>query len=318
MAVDAELVMRSPVQIADTGGSNPVTMFTYTGAPDGDAEPWTSAAIGSLYFRTDATDDTSPLYVKVDEDSADADWVKVMIKNDEDTTTMEGAVTFGTDTSLYFRDAGIRLYSSADGQFNIYLTGSDVVRIGADGTNHAQFDTDGELTLAGTAQVTRNVPLPISTGGGTSTVELHNGLGTINLDADGETWYFSFEAPKDWDAASDMTYVAMVVNEIAETDSDDISFTGQVRGYGYAAGEVTSDAGQTVAVLQELTGGDEAINFVNKVTGTIDWNHGTYPIAAGDAVVAKFTVNLTDGTECTGPLWIAAHWIEYTASKLGA
>ena len=107
----------------------------------------------------------------------------------------------------------------------------------------------------------------------------------------------------------------MVGNEIAETDNDDVSFTGQARGY--ADGETMGDAGQAVTFALNLTGGDEAIDVINRVTGTIAYADGTYPIAAGDTVVVKMTVNLTDGTECTGPLHIVAQWVEYTASKLG-
>lgn len=112
-----------------------------------------------------------------------------------------------------------------------------------------------------------------------------------------------------------MTLVWMVHNEIAEDDGDDISFTCQVRGY--ADGETMSDAGQTVSGDLNLTGGDEAINIINRVTGTIDYDEATYPIAAGDTVVVKCTVNLGDGTECTGPLQVVAQWVEYSKSKLG-
>jgi hypothetical protein len=76
-------------------------------------------------------------------------------------------------------------------------------------------------------------------------------------------------------------------------------------------------AGQAVACILNLTGGDEAINVINRVTGTIVYNDGTYPIAAGDTVVGELAVNLGAGGECTGPLHVVAHWIEYTADKLG-
>jgi len=264
--------------------------------------------------RDDAGTDETPLYLKVDTAGSDDDWAAVLIAGEIVTggRTWSTDWTMGTDKKLYFRDTGIYLYSSADGVLHAVADGS--FRIG-DGTNEAIFAADGELTLAGTAKVTDTVELPIATGGGTATIEAFLGAPSINLDADAETWYASFEAPKGWDAASDMTIVCMVGNEIAETDGDDVSFTGQVRGY--ADGETMSDAGQAVTFALNLTGDDEAINVINKVTGTINYDEATYPIAAGDTVVVKMTVNLGDGTECTGPLRIIAQWVEYTASKLG-
>jgi hypothetical protein len=189
-----------------------------------------------------------------------------------------------------------------------------VLRVGG-GSDYAQFATDGELTLAGTAKVTRAIPLALLTGGGTADIAAFNAAPSINLDADGETWYASFEAPNDWDEVSDLTLVFMVGNEIAETDGDDVSFTCQVRGY--ADGETMSDAGQTVTVALNLTGGDQAINKVNRATGTIDYDEATYDIDPGDTVVVECIVNLAGAGECTGPLHIVAQWVEYTAGKLG-
>ena len=45
-----------------------------TGVPDGDAEPFVGAAKGSLYMQQDATDDTCPVWCKLDEGNDDDDW----------------------------------------------------------------------------------------------------------------------------------------------------------------------------------------------------------------------------------------------------
>lgn len=201
-----------------------------------------------------------------------------------------------------------------NGTQDIEMTAPQTWKVG-DGTNYTQFASDGEITLAGTARVTRCLMLDLDTGGGTSTIEVFNGAPSINLDTDGETWLLSFKAPHDWNASSDMILVFMVGNEIAETDGDDVSITCQVRGY--ADGETMSDAGQSVSATLNLTAGDEAINVINRVTGAIDYNEGTYPIAQGDTVVIKATVNLGGAGECTGPLHVVSQWIEYTADKLG-
>lgn len=191
-------------------------------------------------------------------------------------------------------------------------SGDSKVLIRDSGDNDVfSIDSDGKLIA-----LNKNLPLPLAIGGGTATIEAFNGAPSINLDADGETFFFSFPAPKEWDAASNIRLVFMVANEIAEDDGDDVSITCQVRGY--ADGEATSDAGQTVNCTLNLTGGDEAINIVNNVGGNIVYNDGTYPIATGDTVVVKATVDLGGAGECTGPLHIIAMWARYTADKWGA
>jgi len=197
----------------------------------------------------------------------------------------------------------------------IHVQSDGSVRIGDGTTNYTKIDTDGEITLGGTAKVTKMIQLPIATGGGTVTVSAITGSPSIDFNADGEIVYAQFHTPKDWDTASDFTIKALVQNEIAETDGDDISFTGTV--HGIADGETNADNGQTVAISLDLTGDDEGINRGNLVNGTIDYDNATYPISDGDNVVIKLTVNLGGAGECTGPLHILDWWIEYTASKLG-
>ena len=315
MALNEANHLMTPLELIKTlGTSSDIVVIIGAGAPDGNSSPQSDAAKGSWYIRDDAGTDETPLYLKVDTADSDDDWAAVLIAGEivSGGRTWATDWTMGTDKRLYFRDAGIYLYSSADGVLHAVADGS--FRVG-DGTNELIVHPDGEVELAGTAKVTRAIPLGLDSQHGTATSETFNAAPSINLDADGETWYISFEAPNDWDEASDLTIVCMVGNEIAETDNDDVSFTGQARGY--ADGEEMGDAGQAVTFALNLTGGDQAIDIVNRVTGVIDWNHGTYPIAAGDTVVVEMTVNLGDGTECTGPLHIVTQFVEYVASKLG-
>jgi len=315
MALNEAVRLMTPVELIKTlGTSSDIVIIPGSGAPDGNSSPQSDAAKGSWYIRDDAGTDESPLYLKVDNAGSDDDWAAVLIAGE----IVTGGRTWGTDWTmdvdkkLYFRDTGIYLHSSGDGVLHLVADGS--VRIG-DGTNEAIFAPDGEITLAGTAKVTRAIPLGLDSQHGTATSEAFLGAPSINLDTDGEIWIASFEAPNDWDEASDLTLVFMVANEIAEDDGDDVSFTGQVRGY--ADGETMGDAGQAVAVALNLTGGDEAINVVNRATGMIDWNEATYPIAAGDTVIIEMTVNLGGAGECTGPLHVVAQFVEYAADKLG-
>lgn len=315
MTLSENTVLRVPVELIKTAGtSSDVAIIIGSGAPDGNTDPQASAAKGSIYIQDDAADDECALYQKVDNAVSDDDWQPFLIAGEVVSAGRLFAtdVTMNTDRRIYFRDSAIYIHSNAEGEVTITADGQ--VNIG-DGTNQVEIQADGEINLAGTAMVTEKVQLPIAVGGGTADVTVFNGAPSINLDTDGETFLASFEAPKAWSAAADLTLVLMVANEIAEDDGDDVSISGQVRGY--ADGETTGDAGQAVACALNLTGGDEAINVVNRVTGAIDYNEGTYPIAAGDTVVVECTVNLGGAGEATGPLHVISWWVEYTANKLG-
>lgn len=197
---------------------------------------------------------------------------------------------------VQFEDQAAALATPASGYWKLFAQSTGLKLIEDDAVVH--------VVHSGVA----TVPLPISAGGGTADTEAWRGSPSINLDADGETFHATFVAV-DWGAASDMPLVLMVGNEIAEDDGDDVSITATV--HGTADGETTADAGQAVTCVQDLTGGDEAINIVNKVTGTIDYDNGGSPIALGDVVTIKCTVNLAGGGECTGPLHVIAWWVEH-------
>lgn len=197
---------------------------------------------------------------------------------------------------IQFEDQAAALATPASGYWKLYAQSTGLKFIEDDGIIHVIHSG------------VKHVPLPLDVGGGTATIEAWRGSPSINLDADGETFYATFVAV-DWGAASDMTLVFMVGNEIAEDDGDDVSITATV--HGIADGETATDAGQAVACAQDLTGGDEAINIVNKVTGTIDYNEATHPIALGDVVTIKCAINLAGGGECTGPLHVIAWWVEH-------
>ena len=161
---------------------------------------------------------------------------------------------------------------------------------------------------------TRNIQLPLQIGGGDVTISAITGAPSIDFNADGEYALVSFQVPNDWNAASDMTLKALVQNEIAEDIGDDVSFTCTI--HGIADGETGADLGQSVALTLNLAGGDEAINKANVVSGTINYDHGTYPIAAGDTVIVKIVANLGGGGECTGPLHVLDWQVEYAAYRL--
>lgn len=193
-------------------------------------------------------------------------------------------------------------------------TAGNVFAFAYNGEIQFSMPKGGGFVFADATKPVIRIILPLAVGGGTADVQSFSNSPSINLDTTDETFYASVPIPADWDGASDLTIYLMVGNEIAETDGDDVSITFTV--HGYADGETMEATGQTVAVLQELTGDDEAINVVNQCTGTIDYNEGTYPIAVDDLMTIKGVVNLGTDTECTGPLHIVAWWIEYTADQL--
>ena len=147
MALSETLTMTSPVKL----GSTNVAILFGTGDPDGDASPEIDALKGSLYIRTNETKDLSPFRAKVDEASADEDWVRVPVDKDEGAYTMEGAWTWSVDAKVLFRDAAIYIYSNADGYLK--LVADTNVIINGDGTNEWEFDASGNCTLTGTGRL---------------------------------------------------------------------------------------------------------------------------------------------------------------------
>jgi hypothetical protein len=154
MAVTEKWILVSEGQIYDADSSTSVHVICDEGAPSGAADPQASANKGSLYFRTDASDDEPCLYVKTDEDSADDDWRPVIIDNDAATKTIGATWTWGTSNAIQLRDSGQKLYSSADGYGWWALTGSDVMRIGDQANSHyIQVAQDGEMTVYGNGMI---------------------------------------------------------------------------------------------------------------------------------------------------------------------
>lgn len=106
--------LMTPLELIKTAGtSTDLWLIVGSGAPDGNAVPQSQAAKGTLYFRTDAADDTPALYQKVDDDQANDDWVAFVVNKTESATTFEEDVTLTTDKRLNFRDTDVTIYSNA-------------------------------------------------------------------------------------------------------------------------------------------------------------------------------------------------------------
>lgn len=156
MAVNEKWMLESPGKLDEDTNTYYANIIIDEGAPDGDADPQASALKGSAYFRVNySTDDSSPLYLKVDADSADDDWQQVMINTSADNYTRNGHDTYGTSYGIYFRDTGQRIYSPAANTGALALAASgDVWRIGdMTNSNYVQIDYQGNLTFNGSGCV---------------------------------------------------------------------------------------------------------------------------------------------------------------------
>ena len=122
--------------------------------------------------------------------------------NEEDVTTM------ATTTYAIYRNNRLEIWvegaevARLDSPEINFLQG---MRVGDGATNYAKFDTDGEMTLVGTARVEKENLIPLSgnaVGGNkpTETIDT-NSLGYAY--GIGDIGYFGLEMPDNWDSSSD-------------------------------------------------------------------------------------------------------------------
>ena len=342
LAFTATDVGSSMITIGTTGGTNSCDLqligasasetITYDGAnnslafADGTIT-YTLDHDGSNYFTLTGTDAAAArVVIGATGGSNGVDFQLNTITSGEDvifdaagkTLTLDNVdIILGDSDSIGFGDSAAESTIISDGSNTEWIIASGAVQIGdGGGTNYTAIASTGAITLSGTAKVQRTIPLDHMSLAlaGTSDNSTVTGTGSTNLDADGETIYGSFRMPADWDAASDITLIFAVQNEIAEDDGDDISIVMDL--WGIADGEANPGTGQAPTAALNLTGGDQNINAVNHVEVTIDYNDAGNPIAADDIVCFNGAIELGGGTECTGPLHIIGCWVEYTASSL--
>lgn len=112
--------LTAPIEIIKTAGtSSDIWLIVGSGSPDGDVSPQTGAAKGSIYIRDDATDDYPSLYIKVDNDNADDDWVPLVPEKSLFNHQLGGNMTFTTDKRTYYRDTDLSIYSDSASQLTI-------------------------------------------------------------------------------------------------------------------------------------------------------------------------------------------------------
>jgi hypothetical protein len=184
-------------------------------------------------------------------------------------------------------------------------------------TNYAQFAADGELTLAGTARVKKNVILPVQdlSVGGTAPDQtiIENFIGYSYDIADDSV--FTFAVPNDWASGTDIAVgIHWYINEAYATNNGEVNWQAA---YSLCA----TNASEAVDNCTEgsITSGDINIPATAKYLTTTDI--GDIPnasIAAGDEIgVTLERIALVGGADPTAdPVVVHVH-LEYTADKLG-
>lgn len=139
MALNEKSSLTQPIQLnATAGSSSSVVVLSGSTAPDGNTAPWSDAKIGSLHIRANATDDTSPWYLKVDEDGADDDWVQVFVDLSQGALSLSETLTMTTDKKVFLRGTDNFIHSNSGSQITITaastVTVSCALAVGDGGT----------------------------------------------------------------------------------------------------------------------------------------------------------------------------------------
>jgi hypothetical protein len=119
------------------------------GPPDGTAEPYLSAPLGSVCVDMSALDDEANVYQKVDQEGSADDWRLTPHMLSQTDFTMDGDWTWNEDHRINFRDAGIYMRSPADGDFELIADGDVDLTTGGD----INLAPTGDLNLAPTGDV---------------------------------------------------------------------------------------------------------------------------------------------------------------------
>lgn len=128
MALDAKTSLAQPIQIDQAAGSSSSrALLIGAGDPDGNTDPYQSAAKGSMYICTDGKDDYPTLWLKVDEDGSDDDWVTVLCDYSQQDHYLDAPLQMQTDAAVQFRSSDIRIYS--DSASKLYITAPSGVDI---------------------------------------------------------------------------------------------------------------------------------------------------------------------------------------------
>lgn len=289
---------------------------------------------GSLYLAGDVNIwlDTPLLYVGNGDDGVDYqlmfngyDNIGVLTwMEDEDYLRIEDDILMQTSESVYFRDTAIHISSADDGHLDIVADTSvdiaAVTNIGDGGaTNYATFAADGELTLVGTARVTKELQIEASNiAVGASGVVLNTDyLPYIGYDFGiGDNMYAQFEVPHDWDSSANLSVkLYWAINEAYVTNSGEVQWAIDWK----ACPTDASEAIDAPTHTGTIDFGDQDIPATAKyLTATPAGTISAASLSDGDLI--GFDINrvaLDDGSDPTDEPILYRVEIEYTSNKLG-
>ena len=109
------------------------------GAADGDAQPFLGANKGSLYLRTDASDDATHVFQKLDEAGDDNDWVGM----NTFTGTLAATLTIGVNDTGY----DVKFFGATAGSYWLWDESADGVVLVGSHTQTGNTQLTGTLTV---------------------------------------------------------------------------------------------------------------------------------------------------------------------------
>lgn len=216
----------------------------------------------------------------------------------------------------YFRDTAIGIYSQADTFLDLFADGG--MRFGDSSggapTNYANFAPDGELTLVGTARVTKEIVLSAANiksgaGGLAPTAATIGATPVLQFStAANNTAYFTIHIPCDWDPTTDMEIHVhwAPTNGNSGTVQWDVDYT-----------SLASESDEVLtAGLTSLTVQDSTQSLQDEVLESPSMTILAANIAVGDILSIALTRDVSEDNYGASASLINIA-IEYTVSKLG-
>jgi len=224
----------------------------------------------------------------------------------------------GNDASIYFDGSDMYIQSeNVTANDELVIKDFTNVKIG-DGTNYAQIASDGEVTLVGTARVTKEIEIPlvgVSAGAsGTTTAAIGNYVGE-SFDIN-DYVLADIEIPHDWDSTTDLTVkIYWAINEAYATNSGEVQW--QIEWASTPSDETEAlDAPTHTGTIDY---GDQDIPATAKyLTKTAGATIAAASLAEGDYLGLKLSrIALDGGSNPTADPIAFRLEIEYTSNKLG-
>ncbi len=236
---------------------------------------------------------------------------------DEDYFQFSDDILMVTTEKVLFRDTAIGAYSQADTFLDFYADGG--IRIGDSSsgapTNYAQFASDGELTLTGTARVIKEIQIKaeaLKLGGTAPGAAIVGVFSVLQFAGVGgaETVYTSFHMPTDWASGTDIN----VHIHWAPTNGNAGTVVWQMTWNALASenDEVISGAGTTTSVS------DATQELQDELLESGDMTIAAAGLAAEDTIGISIFRDPAHGSDNYGSdASFVIMEISYTANKLG-